>query len=223
MSRYVTINGNIASGQSTASFQLGDPNFSRMYVYRGSMSTATELVMKGSFDGTNYFDVIYPHEPAELKFIRTNIASGAASVDINLGDHDGDVSVYRGSMSTAADINIYGSNDLTSYHLMALPKKVDALAASNASAVYTMFIGSAITNFITRYPMQLAYVRFVATAVVSGGVSITVSYSKKESEYCIESYVTESFKEFQGPFPPFIKFSGSAVIDGGVSMVVHCV
>ena len=53
-----------AAGATTATFDFGSETYTRAYFYRGTMTTAAQFNVYGSQDGTNYFKVMHPPNPA---------------------------------------------------------------------------------------------------------------------------------------------------------------
>ena len=99
------------------------------------------------------------------------IASGAStSGGIDLQCHRGTVFVYVGTMSTAAAITVQDSpNGGTSYYNMF---QIANSAATQANA-YNIASGVGANGGVVRID-GARYLRFIASAVVSGGVAFTV-------------------------------------------------
>lgn len=53
-----------AAGATTATFDFGSEMYERAYFCRGTMTTAAQFSVYGSQDGTNFFKVMHPPNPA---------------------------------------------------------------------------------------------------------------------------------------------------------------
>lgn len=110
-----------------------------------------------------------PHGPKQV--FSTTIASGAStSTHIDMGNKSfRQMSVYYGTMSTGAALTVYGSTDAASFYpvherVNTAPVQYQALTvATSTSGAWAVFQAP-----------PFRYVKFVASAVVSGGVVLSV-------------------------------------------------
>lgn len=98
-----------------------------------------------------------------------SIASGASTVSFDLGGKSySRVYVEVGTMSTAAALTVFGSNDGTSFY--PIFERVNTAPVQ----YQTLTVASSNAGSIVPLDVPCNYVQFRASAVVSGGVSMAL-------------------------------------------------
>ena len=104
-----------------------------------------------------------------VKVYQTSIASGDSTAQFDLGDRGWrKVFLDVGSMSTAVDLNVLASPSASGFRQVYMQPFTDVVSFTS------FFISGSVNSGIVPLNVQFQYLKFVASAVISGGVSLSV-------------------------------------------------
>lgn len=106
------------------------------------------------------------------------IASGASTSSfVDLGDAQGNVFVRVGTMSTGSAVQLQNSDDGGTTYYYAFHPTIQSATVATPQFLISGAVGSG-GGFVALPFKNLQTIRFVTTAVVSGGVSFAVLFSQ---------------------------------------------
>lgn len=106
--------------------------------------------------------------PMQL-FVTATTAAGATAI-FDFGEQAYERAyLARGTMTTAAQWNVYGSTNGSTYFKVMHPQ-----AATATTTPYSFVISSGVTDCMIEFPIISRYVQFVATGAACAAVTMSV-------------------------------------------------